>query len=574
MIICGLKLSHDAGVAVIDGQRLVFSIELEKLSNHKRYSEIGDLRAIEEILKTEGIDLADIDSFVVDGWWTTGEDRAPSIATAQWGTGVTVPVAPYTSDDASDGLLHRFTFDGVPGGPLQRGYASYSHASNHALGSYCTSPFAARGEAALVLAWDGGMLPRLYRVSPAPLSVGYLGQVLPMMGDTFSYLCKELEPFAAGFESVSDEEYGQRLLEVPGKAMAYAALGSSRQEAFPVFQKLLDTVHPMSFGLSLGEAVAARRAELFDGMSSADLIASFQDYVGQQLRQSLTALVGGARDKLPRGICLSGGCALNIKWNSVLRDSGLFDEIWVPPFPNDSGAALGTACCELIRETGQAALEWNVYSGPRLLPSQPAPGWASRPCTEHEVAAILQEHDGPVVVLDGRAELGPRALGNRSLLATATDASMKDRLNEIKGRAAYRPVAPICVESQASEVFEPGNADRHMLFEHRLRQGWAARIPAIVHLDGTARLQTIDSATAGTAASRILAEYWRLTGIPVLCNTSANLAGHGFFPDVETATRWGQARYVWSAGTLYTHASVAPAGNTRGQGQLPTGDLA
>jgi carbamoyltransferase len=184
--------------------------------------------------------------------------------------------------------------------------------------------------------------------------------------------------------------------------------------------------------------------------------------------------------------------------------------------------------------------------------SRAADGWSARRCDEVQLAALLHEHGEPVVVIDGRAELGPRALGNRSILAAATSSTMKDRLNDIKDRAYYRPVAPICLESQAHEVFDPGVADPYMLFEHRMQPGWAARIPAIVHLDGSARLQTINPETANSSSAKILQEYWRISGIPVLCNTSANLSGHGFFPDVKSATEFGRIPFVWSAGTLYT----------------------
>jgi hypothetical protein len=142
-------------------------------------------------------------------------------------------------------------------------------------------------------------------------------------------------------------------------------------------------------------------------------------------------------------LCSTGGCALNIKWNSLLRDSGMFRAIWVPPFPNDSGAALGAACCEMVREGRALALQWDVYSGPDLQPQRPAPAWTASPCDERRLARILHEQAEPVVVLHGRAAVGPRALGNRSILASAVEPGMKDRLNAIKGRADYRPVAPV-----------------------------------------------------------------------------------------------------------------------------------
>jgi carbamoyltransferase len=132
---------------------------------------------------------------------------------------------------------------------------------------------------------------------------------------------------------------------------------------------------------------------------------------------------------------------------------------------------------------------------------------------------------------------------------------MKGRLNAIKNRVDYRPVAPICLVDRAEEVFVPGTPDPFMLFEHRMRPGWAERVPAVVHLDGTARLQTID-AHSGLAASRILTAYAEISGVPVLCNTSANFEGRGFFPDVASAVRWGQTRYIWSDGLLYTNPAT------------------
>lgn len=558
MIICGVKVSHDGGVAVIDSGRLLFSVEVEKLANGRRYSSLGDLARVGEILREEGVDPRDVDRFVVDGWYPEPGDDAPLIHTLQHGEPVRLPVAPYVNEGPCGDSLHRRWFAGVGAGPLNRGYASYTHGSGHVLAGYSTSPFARQGEDALVLAWDGGMLPRLYHVASHPFVVEALGPLVPLLGDVFVHFCMELGPFRRDLSTLAPRELTQHHLEVPGKAMAYAALGAPCPEAFAALEAALDELTATSLEASVGRRVAERRGDLFPGLSDADLIATFQAYVGHLLAQSLGRMMRRRFGGRPQNLCLAGGCALNIKWNSQLRDSGLFREIWVPPFPNDAGAAIGAACCEMVRETGVAALEWDVYSGPRLRSTAPAPGWSARACDERQLAAVLHQEREPVVVLDGRAELGPRALGNRSILAPATSPAMKDRLNDIKGRASYRPVAPVCLAARAAEVFDPGGSDPYMLFEHRLRPGWAERIPAIVHLDGSARLQTLDPAVANTRTGRILQEYERLSGIPVLCNTSANASGHGLFADVEAATRWGRTRYVWAGGILFT-GPAAPA---------------
>lgn len=132
---------------------------------------------------------------------------------------------------------------------------------------------------------------------------------------------------------------------------------------------------------------------------------------------------------------------------------------------------------------------------------------------------------------------------------------MRDRLNGIKHRAARRSVAAVCLAERATEVLGPGGTDPYLTFEHRIRTEWTNRIPA-VQVDGTARVQTIDAA-AKSPMARILAAYEAISGIPVLCNTSANSEGCGFFPDVAAAARWGGTRYIWSEGYLYTDQARA-----------------
>jgi carbamoyltransferase len=131
----------------------------------------------------------------------------------------------------------------------------------------------------------------------------------------------------------------------------------------------------------------------------------------------------------------------------------------------------------------------------------------------------------------------------------------------MKGRESYRPVAPICPEESAPSVFSPGSPDPYMLFEHQVRPEWRTRVPAIVHVDGSARLQTVSQ--ANPVMYELLTAYRKRTGVPVLCNTSANFSGSGFFPDVDSVFRWGRIRYVWSAGTLF-RADVAKAGQHDG----------
>jgi carbamoyltransferase len=561
MLICGIKVSHDAGIAVINDGELLFSIEIEKLDNRHRYSSLGDLGRVAQILKSEGVDPADIDQFVVDGWFVQGVDDTevtdPAVLAARGGGRLPIPVAPY-QDRPGGSPLARYSFADHAFSPSGAGYVSYHHVSNHLLGGYCSSPIAARGEDALVLVWDGGTVPRLYAVTAATRTVRPLTALLPITGDMFGEFSSHLEPFFRDTDGFSADEIMRHHLSVAGKAMAYAAIGRVEEDAFPVFDSVLAEFPDASAENSKAASVKliGRRGELLPGLSDADLIATFQEYLGGRLLDSLASYLPGLGLPVAPNLVMAGGCALNIKWNSRLRSSGLVSDIWIPPFPNDSGAAIGTAACEMFRCGRHQALDWNVYSGPQLTVGDIAPGWRVLGCGERELAGLLHATGEPVVVLSGRAEIGPRALGNRSILAPATDPAMKDRLNAIKNRAQYRPVAPICLASRAAEVFTPGNTDPYMLFEHRPRADWATRIPAVLHLDGTARLQTID-ASASSPVGRILESYAAISGIPVLCNTSANFGGCGFFPDVASAIQWGQTNYVWSDGQLYIAPGTA-----------------
>jgi len=555
MKICGIKASHDGSVALIEDGHLRFSVEIEKLNNGERYSTLGDLRRVVEILAGEGVSLAEVDQFVVDGWYSFGASGARAITLRNGDLPVELAVAPYVERPGDEGPLQRNRFNGRPFiGDL--GYVSYNHVTNHLLGSYCCSPFAIRGEDALALVWDGGIVPRLYQVRAASRTVTLVSTLLPITGNSFADFCAQFGPFYADLTGLSLEQMEQHHLSIAGKAMAYAAKGKGEPDAFPLLDQIIagfPSVDRMN-ARTLGAKIVSNRDELMPGMSDADIIATFQDYLGGRLVDRLIEVV---RDRFPGqrpNLVLGGGCALNIKWNTSIRATGCFEGVFAPPFPNDAGAAIGTAVCESFYR-GNRTLEWDVYCGPSLVVGPVPDGWRAQPCDERGLAQLLHTEGEPVVVLSGRAELGPRALGNRSILAPATDPGMKTRLNAIKKRADYRPVAPICLEARAPEVFDPGTPDPYMLFEHRLRPGWADRVPAVVHLDGTARLQTIDESSQ-SAVSRVLAAYAEISGVPVLCNTSANFEGCGFFPDVASAARWGRTRYIWSEGMLYTNPAT------------------
>ncbi|MEU1211639.1 carbamoyltransferase [Streptomyces sp. NPDC005791] len=228
-------------------------------------------------------------------------------------------------------------------------------------------------------------------------------------------------------------------------------------------------------------------------------------------------------------LALAGGVALNCVANARLHREGPFDDVWVQPAAGDAGTALGAA---LHLAAGQgpvvpmstAALGrgWSDEEIRRMLEA------AALPYEEPEdvAAAVAEElaQDGIVAWFQGRSEFGPRALGHRSLLAHPGRAENLERLNAVKGREEFRPVAPMVLAERAAELFDGPLPSPYMLFVHDVAEEWRARIPAVVHVDGTARIQTVDG-EAEPLVARMLAAFERRTGLPVVVNTSLNTAG-------------------------------------------------
>ncbi|HEY2666593.1 MAG TPA: carbamoyltransferase C-terminal domain-containing protein [Actinomycetota bacterium] len=231
-----------------------------------------------------------------------------------------------------------------------------------------------------------------------------------------------------------------------------------------------------------------------------------------------------------RRIALAGGVALNCVANSRLWREGPFEEIWVQPASGDAGTALGAALA-VAREGGDTIQPMASAALGREWSDGELEAWLHRAQVSYDrpvdIAAATAEiiaGNGVVAWFQGRSEWGPRALGHRSLLANATDSRNLERLNDIKGREQFRPVAPMVPLDRAREIFDGPIPSPYMLFTHRVHADWAPRIPAVVHVDGTSRIQTVDAADEPLLA-RMLAEVDARTGVPVVVNTSLNTAG-------------------------------------------------
>jgi carbamoyltransferase len=272
-----------------------------------------------------------------------------------------------------------------------------------------------------------------------------------------------------------------------------------------------------------GEASALARPE----PDHADLACSVQCVVEEvllELVRWLRAQTGADN------LCLAGGVALNCVANSKLYAQGGFSNIWVQPAAGDSGTALG------------AALALSAELGDTITPMPSAA--LGRSWSDDEIAAVLDEaairyerpadfaaavgdalaDDQVVGWFQGRSEFGPRALGQRSLLGDPRRLDNLERLNTIKGREQFRPVAPMVLAERAAEIFSGGPLPSpYMLFVHEVAESWREKIPAVTHVDGTARIQTVDESQSVLHAT--ISRFAERTGVPVLVNTSFNTAG-------------------------------------------------
>lgn len=232
-------------------------------------------------------------------------------------------------------------------------------------------------------------------------------------------------------------------------------------------------------------------------------------------------------------LCLAGGVALNCVLNAVLRDKGPFKNIWVQPAAGDAGTALGAALWVDLQERAGAERNFtmnHVYWGPEFEDKdiEDFLRWTKVPYRKmenvaEETAAILAQ-DKVIGWYQGRMEFGPRALGSRSILASPVSPGMQARLNEIKDREDFRPVAPVVLEEDAPGWFENASYSPFMLFVYNVKKDKEDKIPAVRHADGTARIQTVNAAQH-PAYHSLLQAFKKITGVPVLVNTSFNTRG-------------------------------------------------
>lgn len=391
MRICGIKLTHDGAVAVVEDGRLLFCIEQEKRANNPRYQAITDLCAVTLALAEHGLRPTDVDRFVIDGWDGLTHSQFDVLSE---GVPLTIKGAPYIESHENT-LLTPYAGSGLVLDRVPLRYHSYAHVAGHVAGAYCTSAFAKARAPALCLVWDGCIFPRLYHVDPT--GARFLDTLFPFIGHAYAIAGQHFGPYRQASRAGWD-------LGVAGKLMAYIGLGALDEGILAVFQEMYEAClagpseRARAYRASINdpEALLAATDWFFEacgrrltGTPSEDVLASFHVFLERLLEQEI-GLALLRHSGLPglRHLCIAGGCGLNIKWNSALRATGLFDSVWVPPFPNDSGSAIGAACAAMAEPN---ALTFGVVSSQRTgldrkQPIRPMGGFAlyhRRACGSH-----------------------------------------------------------------------------------------------------------------------------------------------------------------------------------------------
>ena len=265
--------------------------------------------------------------------------------------------------------------------------------------------------------------------------------------------------------------------------------------------------------------------------------AGFAASVQRSLELVLLRLAEKARRETGHAaLALAGGVALNCTVNGVIARSGIFDEIWIPPIPHDAGVSLGAAIVadRSVRADRQqlpvrlAHARWAPSTRDDADALQPLTGCTTERCDDERLSAVVAAHlaSGRLVGWwQGRAEVGQRALGARSILGDPRTRAMHVRLNRAKGREVWRPLAPAVLAEHTAEFFAGALplAAEFMLVAWPIRQQARTRLPAAVHVDGSARPQVVDRSHG--RYRRVLEAFYELTGVPALLNTSFNVAG-------------------------------------------------
>ena len=397
-------------------------------------------------------------------------------------------------------------------------YFSSSHERSHLLCAFGMSNLP-RGTPCYALLWEG-VIGSFYKID-SEFNLTKLADVMHEPGHRYALLYGLADPTfdksVAEFSRFSDA----------GKLMALASF-SKRSKPSDEEEKIIAFLMQDCLHLKPKECEVLKHYRHYNvGLDDPE----FRNFAGIFSNRIFDRFYQFAESNMIRGmpLLITGGCGLNCDWNTKWKETNLFSEIFVPPVANDSGSAIGTAIDAQFHLTGNPKIDWNVYSGLEFVADA---AFDASLFDEYETnyAMIADMLAGDLIIgwVNGKYEIGPRALGNRSILASPFQDSTRVRLNEIKQREQFRPIAPVCLEEDAARWFGCNHASPFMLYTHFVSTDALA---AVTHVNGTARIQTVSPMTNNHLHELLMAFKVR-TGYGVLCNTSLNFKNRGFINNI------------------------------------------
>ena len=555
--VLGVYLGHDMGACLLVGGQIVSMIEEERLNRfkHGRPNLVAGLwtafagkfgyfpwASVSYCLEASGLGLDDLDLIMVgdDIWGAGARDTIGSV----------VPIKD----------RGKVVFATKPAGAV--------HHYHHALSAFFASPF--EEAAVLVIDADGSTNVDGYEAESGYVFRGrrgahdvvfknrYLSPGIPR--DGLGWMYEQVSRLLGFYDDAI-------FLADSGKTMGLAAYGRPRS-AFDApwiaangFALDFSGFKTWLIESTFDAQILKNQVGLARGMPSVSRMAADLAYKAQlELERAVVHLAVELRKRTgAKNLCLAGGVALNAVANGLLVRQSVFERLFVQPAANDGGQAIGLAYHGHLLLGGRCRAQNNLNAHSSVGDDGPceirpiADAYGGRYYTRSEIGTLLTRAGLPftelprtAVAFDAAAQLcasrfvawaqagsefGPRALGHRSILADPRDREAKDRLNaRVKFREPFRPFAPAVLMERAREVFELSVESPYMLLVAPVRESWRERVPAIVHADATARIQTVDR-NSDPLFYGLIEEFEKATGVPLVLNTSLNLNG---MPIVES----------------------------------------
>jgi predicted NodU family carbamoyl transferase len=498
MKILSYNPGHDGSFVYLKNGKLIFSIEAEKNSNY-RYSAVSTPNVLRAMGEMDEIP----DVVCVGGWWPRDHHEY------LYGSNVNVG---YRGESLKDLIIeHRKLF----GKKIK--YFSSSHERSHLLCAIGMSELP-KGTPCYALIWEGE-IGAFYEID-SELNIFHIADVLNQVGNRYGLLYGLADPTFP-----VDGAYPRN--QDAGKLMALASF-SNRTIPTDEERKLLSFLLDGPYR-KLNEYEDISKLSHYhvglDNFEFRNFAGIFSDKIFDMFYQFAKA---NLKKKIP--LVIAGGCGLNCDWNTKWKETGLFPDIFVPPVANDSGSAIGTAIDAQLYLTGNSKIDWNVYSG-EYFDTDCNINFEEYEIFEANDEKVAEMLAGDLILawVNGKYEIGPRALGNRSIIAAPFKESTKTRLNEIKQREEFRPIAPVCLEEDAARWFGCLSPSPYMLYTYIANTDALA---AVTHVNKTARIQTV-SLSSNQNLYKLLQAFKKKTGYGILCNTSLNFNGKGFINKLD-----------------------------------------